>query len=504
MKKGQTSLVKTKRVADRKEVNGLTQKKKAGGLGSLFTGGAKSVGKTSKVAPLPAQPVDEEESGEDEASLSFDEDQESFELINGEGESSDDDDAQSIGADDAGDSKDVDGDSEPVESESDQETNDQHPTHTTDLSALPDELQQLVQKDSLEYVTLLKDFKNKVADMRGRLAPLLERIHAGDIKTSNGVSLLEVKLHSLLSYITNLGFYTLLKLHGRPISGHPVVDRLIELRIVLEKVKPLEMKLKYQIEKLVRAAGEGGGTATGGGEEGVVEDPLKFRPNPMGLVVGDAAGDAATTTTTEEGKTGVYRPPRVAPKPYNDAQTSRTKTGRLSEAALSRASSSRLLADLRAQYDSRPEEMTAHGTGYGTKEVGASVDDERFAEREKYEEENFMRLSMTREDKRIHKRLEKRGGLARFEDEFDSLDRDFASLSSINRAVEESDELSHGRGVLGKARGVREGVFGSKRKYGDVGELVRERGRAMQSVGGKDEFGREVKRMRRREGRRGK
>jgi hypothetical protein len=34
------------------------------------------------------------------------------------------------------------------------------------------------------------------------------------------------------------------------------VDAMIESRIVLEKIKPLEAKLRYQIEKLVRVAEE--------------------------------------------------------------------------------------------------------------------------------------------------------------------------------------------------------------------------------------------------------
>ena len=37
-------------------------------------------------------------------------------------------------------------------------------------------------------------------------------------------------------------------------GGSLAVDRLIELRVVLEKMRPLEMKLKYQIDKLVKAA----------------------------------------------------------------------------------------------------------------------------------------------------------------------------------------------------------------------------------------------------------
>lgn len=128
------------------------------------------------------------------------------------------------------------------------------------------------------------------------------------------------------------------------------------------------------------------------------------------LIVGASA--------TALAQSGIYRPPKLAPKHY-DASSTREKTGRLSERTLEKASRSRMLNDLRAQYDDRPEEMTAEGTGYGAAEIGASKEDEKWAEREKYEEDNYTRLNMTRLDKKLYKTLEKRGGSLRFQNEFD-------------------------------------------------------------------------------------
>ena len=61
----------------------------------------------------------------------------------------------------------------------------------------------------------------------------------------------------LLSYCTNLCFYFYLKASGIRVSDHPVVAQLVEQRALLEKLRPLETKLKYQIDKLVRAATTG-------------------------------------------------------------------------------------------------------------------------------------------------------------------------------------------------------------------------------------------------------
>ena len=49
----------------------------------------------------------------------------------------------------------------------------------------------------------------------------------------------------------------LAKTRGESINGAPFVDRLIELRVVLEKIHPLEKKLQYQIDKLVKIATTG-------------------------------------------------------------------------------------------------------------------------------------------------------------------------------------------------------------------------------------------------------
>lgn len=63
-----------------------------------------------------------------------------------------------------------------------------------------------------------------------------------------------MKYHILLEYITNLAFVMYRKLDGQSIQDHPAVVSLIEQRTILEKMKPVEQKLKYQIDKLVRAA----------------------------------------------------------------------------------------------------------------------------------------------------------------------------------------------------------------------------------------------------------
>ena len=49
----------------------------------------------------------------------------------------------------------------------------------------------------------------------------------------------------------------MLKAQGKPVKDHPVIDQLVRVRAIIEKTKPIEKKLSYQIDKLVRSANLG-------------------------------------------------------------------------------------------------------------------------------------------------------------------------------------------------------------------------------------------------------
>ena len=55
-----------------------------------------------------------------------------------------------------------------------------------------------------------------------------------------------------MSYSINLIFYILLKINGKLVKSHPVIEKLLFLRELLKKLKPIEKKMEYQINKLLR------------------------------------------------------------------------------------------------------------------------------------------------------------------------------------------------------------------------------------------------------------
>ena len=76
----------------------------------------------------------------------------------------------------------------------------------------------------------------------------------GGLATKEGMSYLEVKHLLLLQYCMHLLFYLLLKAEGRPVADHPVISRLVETRAFMDRIRPLDKRLKYQVDKLLAAA----------------------------------------------------------------------------------------------------------------------------------------------------------------------------------------------------------------------------------------------------------
>ena len=103
---------------------------------------------------------------------------------------------------------------------------------------------------------------------------------------SNGISLLSLKNNLLLSYMHNMTLLLLERLHGRSLvegdstteDGNTVrkalVERLIQERIMLEKIKPLEVRLRYQVDKLVKKAENADRLEAEGGNEAQIEEDI--------------------------------------------------------------------------------------------------------------------------------------------------------------------------------------------------------------------------------------
>lgn len=161
---------------------------------------------------------------------------------------------------------------------------------------------------------------------------------------------------------------------GQKIEHDPTIDRLIEIRTVLEKIRPIDYKLRYQIDKLVKTAVTGVTSSS---------DPINFKvlffrfllkitlfnvslpmtnpfivrlqPNLSALTTQVRTGDSAESSDSDDdddeatnktgkgskgsksGGVGVYVPPKLNPVHYDGDDTKAERARKQVERARKRA-----------------------------------------------------------------------------------------------------------------------------------------------------------------------
>lgn len=225
---------------------------------------------------------------------------------------------------------------------------------------------------------------------------------------------LEVKQQMLLAYCINVTFYMLMKAEGRSVRSHPVMRRLLELRYSIEKLRGIDAKLKYQIDRLLKQA------------KGVTDPDLpssSARPNPMALVE-DEEGEEGGIEDHFAAKEKVYRAPRMAAVPYYDDNEKDKLKERL-ERKKKRIRSSEMFEAMREEFGSEPEEFSSSGL---TQSADLKALEKEAEERREFEEERFVRLTLSRKEKKDMKRRQRE---ARRLDSINSIG-DIADLEDFN------------------------------------------------------------------------
>lgn len=321
----------------------------------------------------------------------------------------------------------------------------------------------------------------------------------------DGISLFDVKNEILLSYLQNLVFLVILKLrHGRhgnlptqasddtvePSISKEVVKKLVELRVYLEKgVRPLENRLKYQIDKVLRAADDAArdatqnpsgvpkGRTTANGidaaddsgsesdDESTAEldtmapaktaaeiDDLSYRPNPSALMRPGRPSDPRASTPKSD---GIYRPPRITPTALP------TTTGREQRAARKPSKSATLDEFVSTELSSAPLAEPSIGSTIisGGRRSKSQKERTADAERRTYEESNFVRLPKESKKDRAKKGVGSRNGGYGGEE-----------WRGLGEGVERIERLTQrtkvGNGILEKSR--KRAVEDSPRGSGEV------------------------------------
>ena len=256
------------------------------------------------------------------------------------------------------------------------------------------------------------------------------------------------------------------------------LQRLNEMKVIIEKIKPLEKKMRYQIDKLLTISSTSSSFALGvekeenddntddGSEEKEAEeddddnlvqmeesDPLAFRPNLDGFGNDDGSDDDeniayGNTDESEEddeeimaakaalkaGRTSkkkeksrnagmaddedyhqstrsktdglLYKSPRLAAVPFSEHEEQQKKDERKLKKQRERMRKSELLSTLKATYGDMPEEDDfGGGASLGKQRESARRLAEREAEKTKFEEAAFIRLTTSKKEKKMRNRI---------------------------------------------------------------------------------------------------
>ncbi|XP_047468028.1 neuroguidin [Mugil cephalus] len=256
----------------------------------------------------------------------------------------------------------------------------------------------LIQSDLPKAVQLLNDLTEQVASVTSHVRELLTKVKDGAFKTSKGLSFLDLRYHLLLFYLQDLTHLISIKTDGGKIKDSEALNRVVTIRTVLEKMRPLDHKLKYQIDKLVRTA------VTGSLAE---NDPLQLRPNPENLISkldeSEESEDEAENKAASEKKAAhssgrKYVPPKIAPMHYEGDMTEADRKKAQVERQRRAALRSSVIQELRQQYSDAPDEIRER------RDFQSERDSREELHRKNYEESMMVRLNMPKHQKNSKKR----------------------------------------------------------------------------------------------------
>lgn len=297
----------------------------------------------------------------------------------------------------------------------------------------------------------LLQIKTQAKSCRGAVADLTKKLKSGELSTDKGLSFLEMKNHTVLSYLISLSGLIQEKIQGHSIQGSPFIDQLVETRTVLEKIRPTDIKLKYKVDKLIRTAVEGK----------TESDPLRFRANLDNLSTDRTAEQEENESSESEidiqdpemktrrkgekiSSDGIYRPPRVAPQHF-DEKTGAGGRNEADEKFKKRAFSGTIIRELQEEFLDTPVEIHNMGDAYA-KQLSRET-----KEKQRYEETYMTRLPMTKADRHKERSMSTLGVLG------DEL-TDFSGKGKSGAQGKKRKSFSGGG--KGKSRGR-----GSKKKF---------------------------------------
>ncbi|XP_004383387.1 something about silencing protein 10 [Trichechus manatus latirostris] len=109
----------------------------------------------------------------------------------------------------------------------------------------------MLRKESPELLELIEDLKVRLTEVKDELEPLLQLVEQGIIPPGKGSQYLKTKYNLYLNYCSNISFYLILKARRVPAHGHPVIERLVTYRNLINKLSVVDQRLSSEIRHLL-------------------------------------------------------------------------------------------------------------------------------------------------------------------------------------------------------------------------------------------------------------
>ena len=251
------------------------------------------------------------------------------------------------------------------------------------------------EEDIKSHKKMLTDIINTSKMMENNIDNLIEKINTGP-DTSQGISFLDLKNELLIDYNMNLLYVMMKKTSEGVIEGDAAVERLCSLRTIMEKIRPIEHKLKYQIDKCVSVA-----------ETGHIDknDPARFKANPdqlaSKLADDDDDDDSEEDDEEEEERkeSKKYVAPKNVPTYFVGDKSKEEMESEMMAKKKKSALSHTMMRELKQQLYDAPEEVSHEADVKKAKYIA----EER--EKELYEEDNFIRLPISKGERQAKRNV---------------------------------------------------------------------------------------------------
>ncbi|XP_007118725.1 something about silencing protein 10 [Physeter macrocephalus] len=160
----------------------------------------------------------------------------------------------------------------------------------------------MLRKESPELLELIDDLKVRLTEAKDELEPLLQLVEQKIIPLGKGSQYLRTKYNLYLNYCSNISFYLILKARRVPAHGHPVIERLVTYRNLINKLSVVDQKLSSEIRHLLTLK-DGAGKA----ELNLKAKSTKAKPKSVSAVAASAVTELSDDSDFDEAALKYYK-----------------------------------------------------------------------------------------------------------------------------------------------------------------------------------------------------